>query len=163
MIAIGLLFVRMLCDYFKPRPQLEAEIVILRHQLNLLQRRAPRRRHLRWVDRDVCVPALFVANRRPHAERWGSGTDPRHSVPLGKTDMLNASSARSGASARTICWCSMPSTFGEFSRNTRPITMRFGPHVSLGKDAPCRRPVERFGHIVAYPVLGGLHHRYARI
>jgi hypothetical protein len=23
----------MLCDYFKPRPQLEAEIVILRHQL----------------------------------------------------------------------------------------------------------------------------------
>ena len=35
MIAIGLLFVRMLCDYFKSRPQLEAEIVILRHQLNL--------------------------------------------------------------------------------------------------------------------------------
>jgi len=55
MIAIGLLFVRMLCDYFKPRPQLEAEIVILRHQLNLLQRRAPRRPHLRWVDR-----ALFI-------------------------------------------------------------------------------------------------------
>src|SRR5438105_3547487 len=36
-------------------------------------------------------------------------------------------------------------------------------HVSLGKDAPCRRPVERFGDIVAHPVLGGLHHRYARI
>jgi hypothetical protein len=34
MIAIGLLFVRMLRDYFKSRPQLEAEIVILRHQLN---------------------------------------------------------------------------------------------------------------------------------
>jgi hypothetical protein len=27
MIAIGLLFVRMLRDYFKSRPQLEAEIV----------------------------------------------------------------------------------------------------------------------------------------
>src|SRR5260370_12050489 len=37
MIAIGLLFVRMLCDLFKPRPRLEAEIVILRHQLNVLQ------------------------------------------------------------------------------------------------------------------------------
>ena len=36
-------------------------------------------------------------------------------------------------------------------------------HVSLGKDAPCGRPVERCGDIVAYPVLGGLHHRYARI
>src|SRR6266568_8328380 len=36
-------------------------------------------------------------------------------------------------------------------------------HVALGKDTPCRRPIERFGDIVAYPVLGGLHHRYARI
>ena len=36
-------------------------------------------------------------------------------------------------------------------------------HVSLGKDAPCTRPIERFGDIVAYPILGGLHHRYARI
>jgi transposase InsO family protein len=36
-------------------------------------------------------------------------------------------------------------------------------HISLGKDAPCRRPIERFGDIVAQPILGGLHHRYARI
>src|SRR6516165_3758224 len=31
MIAIGLLFVRMLCDCFKSRPRLEAEILVLRH------------------------------------------------------------------------------------------------------------------------------------
>ena len=56
MVAIGLLLVRMLCDFFKPRPRLEAEILILRHQLNVLQQRTPRRRlHLRWVDR-----ALFI-------------------------------------------------------------------------------------------------------
>ena len=56
MIAIALLLVRMLCDCFKPRPRLEAEILILRHQLNVLQQRTPRRRlHLRWVDR-----ALFI-------------------------------------------------------------------------------------------------------
>jgi len=36
-------------------------------------------------------------------------------------------------------------------------------HVSLGKDAPHGRPVERIGDIVAYPILGELHHRYARI
>jgi transposase InsO family protein len=36
-------------------------------------------------------------------------------------------------------------------------------HVSLEKDAPCTRPIERFGNIVAHPILGGLHHRYARI
>src|SRR6516162_5773565 len=56
MIAIALLLVRMLCDLFKPRPRLEAEILILRHQLNVLQQRTPRRRlHLRWIDR-----ALFI-------------------------------------------------------------------------------------------------------
>jgi hypothetical protein len=56
MIAIGLLLLRMLFDYFRPRPRLEVEILILRHQLNILQQRAPRHRlHLRWVDR-----ALFI-------------------------------------------------------------------------------------------------------
>ena len=33
----------------------------------------------------------------------------------------------------------------------------------LGKDAPNRRPIERFADIVAHAILGGLHHRYARI
>jgi hypothetical protein len=36
-------------------------------------------------------------------------------------------------------------------------------HVSLGKGAPFTRSIERYGDIVAYPILGGLHHRYARI
>jgi hypothetical protein len=35
-------------------------------------------------------------------------------------------------------------------------------HVSLGKDAPCGRPIEQSRVIVSYPILGGLHHRYAR-
>jgi hypothetical protein len=52
MIAIGLLFLRTLCDWFKPRRLLEAEIQVLRHQLNVLQQRAPR---LRWIDQ-----ALFI-------------------------------------------------------------------------------------------------------
>jgi hypothetical protein len=38
MIALGLLFVRLLCDRFKPRRQLEGEILALRHQLNILRR-----------------------------------------------------------------------------------------------------------------------------
>jgi hypothetical protein len=40
MIAIASLFVGFLCDCFKPRQQLEAEILALRHQLNILQHRA---------------------------------------------------------------------------------------------------------------------------
>jgi transposase InsO family protein len=36
-------------------------------------------------------------------------------------------------------------------------------HLSLGKDAPIGRAIERFGQITAQPMVGGLHHRYMRI
>jgi hypothetical protein len=37
------------------------------------------------------------------------------------------------------------------------------PHLSLGKDAPLIRPIQRFGNIAARPILGGLHHHYCRM
>src|SRR5659263_454852 len=55
MFAIAFLFVRVLCDCFKSRRLLEAEVLVLRHQLNVLQQRAPRRLYFSWADR-----ALFV-------------------------------------------------------------------------------------------------------
>jgi transposase InsO family protein len=36
-------------------------------------------------------------------------------------------------------------------------------HLSLHKDAPLGRAVQRNGTIVATPILSGLHHRYGRI
>jgi transposase InsO family protein len=36
-------------------------------------------------------------------------------------------------------------------------------HLSIEKDAPVARAVERTGHINCRPVLGGLHHQYVRI
>jgi transposase InsO family protein len=36
-------------------------------------------------------------------------------------------------------------------------------HLSLNKDAPAPRAVERAGQILYRPVLGGLHHQYVRI
>jgi len=36
-------------------------------------------------------------------------------------------------------------------------------HLSLEKDTPVSRAVERTGHIVCRPVLGRLHHQYIRI
>jgi hypothetical protein len=36
-------------------------------------------------------------------------------------------------------------------------------HLSLRKYTPLGRAVERYGTIVATPVLSGLHHRYVRI
>jgi hypothetical protein len=36
-------------------------------------------------------------------------------------------------------------------------------HLSLDKDSPVHRPIQRLGQVVARPILGGLHHRYCRI
>ncbi|MCW5746950.1 MAG: integrase core domain-containing protein [Alphaproteobacteria bacterium] len=39
----------------------------------------------------------------------------------------------------------------------------FRTHLSLGKAAPTRRPIQQLGQLVAKPVLGGLHRQYSRI
>ena len=44
-----------LADLFKSRSRLEAEILLLRHQLNLALRRAPKRVQLRGGDRTLMV------------------------------------------------------------------------------------------------------------
>jgi hypothetical protein len=36
-------------------------------------------------------------------------------------------------------------------------------HLSLEKDAPVSRAVDRAGHILCRSILGGLHHQYVRI
>jgi transposase InsO family protein len=39
----------------------------------------------------------------------------------------------------------------------------FRTHLSLDKDAPIQRPIQQFGSVVSWPVLGGLHHEYCRM
>jgi transposase InsO family protein len=36
-------------------------------------------------------------------------------------------------------------------------------HRSLKRDASIHRAIQRVGHIVSAPILGGLHHHYCRI
>jgi transposase InsO family protein len=36
-------------------------------------------------------------------------------------------------------------------------------HLTLGKDAPIHRAIQRIGQITARPILGGLHHEYCRM
>jgi transposase InsO family protein len=36
-------------------------------------------------------------------------------------------------------------------------------HLSLDKDSPAHRPIQRLGQITAWPILGGLHHQYCRM
>jgi len=339
MIAIGLLFIRMLCDFFKPRPRLEAEILILRHQLNVLQLRMPRRRlNLRWIDRALFIwlyrryprildamsivrPETVVRWHRKglaHYWRWKSRSPggrpriarevrdlirrmsfenplwgatkihgellklgiavaqstvsvymvPRRDRPLQtwKTFLRNQMEGIAsidlfvvptitfqqlfaflvlGHKRRQLLWFAVTRNptaewlarqiteafpwdaapkylirdndraFGAvFKARVRAMGIRDRPtsfrspwqnglverligsarrectdhvivfneehlqrilskyasyynevrtHLSLGKDAPCTRPIERFGDIVAEPILGGLHHRYARV
>jgi transposase InsO family protein len=39
----------------------------------------------------------------------------------------------------------------------------FRTHLSLIKDSPSHRPIQRFGQLAAQPILGGLHHQYCRM
>jgi transposase InsO family protein len=338
MMAIAFLFVRMLGDCFKSRQRLEAEILVLRHQLNVLQQRAPRRVHLQWASRALfiwlyrCCPRILDAitivrpetvvrwhrmgfaaywrwkSRSPggrprigkevrdlirrmsfenplwgapriHGELLRLGFDvaqstvsiymvPRRDRPMQTWKTFLRNHAEGIASidlfvvptiafeqlyaflvlshrrrrllwtavtrnptaewlARQITeafpWDSAPKYLirdndrafaGVFKARVRAMGIRDRPtsvrapwqngyverligsirrectdhlivfseehlrqilakystyynevrvHISLGKDAPCTRPIERFGGIVAHPILGGLHHRYARI
>jgi hypothetical protein len=85
MFAIAFLFVRVLCDGFKSRRRLEAEILVLRHQLNVLQQRAPRRLYLTWADR--CP----YRKSNPHVVMVQSTKDGAHLYTAG---VLNAPSNR---------------------------------------------------------------------
>src|SRR6266481_1209080 len=55
MIAFLILVLHVLVSPFKARAQLEAEIVVLRHQLNVLRRRVPSKPKLAIVDRLLLV------------------------------------------------------------------------------------------------------------
>ncbi len=39
----------------------------------------------------------------------------------------------------------------------------FRTHLSLDKDSPIDRPIQRLGQPAAQPILGGLHHGYCRM
>jgi hypothetical protein len=136
MIAIGLLLVRMLCDCFKSRRRLEAEILVLRHQLNVLQQRMPRRLHLRWADRALFI---WLYRRCPRILDAITIVRPGTVVVLGEAHL------------RRIL-----TKYAAYYNELRT-------HRSLDKDAPIHRAIQNVGRIISAPVLGGLHHHYCRI
>jgi hypothetical protein len=86
MIAIALLFVRLLCDCFKSRSRLEAEIVVLRHQLVVFDR-------ARRVD-CICVGRIgfcsfgFIAAFLASWTRVVKKFERQKNVPLGECGKL---------------------------------------------------------------------------
>jgi hypothetical protein len=82
---------------------------------------------------------------------------------LGRIHSWSASWAPFAATASTTSSSSAKATCARSSsRTSRTTTSR--THLSLGKDAPDPRPVQpaSAGQIVAFPEVGGLHHRYER-
>jgi hypothetical protein len=55
MIAFLILFFHILVSPFKTQARLEAEILVLRHQLNVLRRRTPSKPRLTIADRMILV------------------------------------------------------------------------------------------------------------
>jgi hypothetical protein len=62
-IAIAFFFVCLLCDCFKPRRRLEAEILVLRHQLNVLQQCARALAAVGWTP--IALMVLRQLGSRP--------------------------------------------------------------------------------------------------
>jgi hypothetical protein len=91
MFAIAFLFVRVLCDYFKPRQRLESAILVLRRQLKVLQQRAPRRLYLTWAD-SIGQRSLSLKRLVPRSEIGWSIRLPRLSGKWNMMQMANSSS-----------------------------------------------------------------------
>jgi transposase InsO family protein len=177
------LILGVLASLFKSRARLEAEILILRQQINVLRRRMPKRPHLNNTDRFLFVwlyhgsPFVLgaIAIVRPETIirwhragfraywRWRS----RNRVGTFRSPWQNAYVERLIGSIRRECLDHII-VFGE--AHLRRILGAYvayynksSTHRSLNKDAPFHRAIERLGAITSHPILGGLHHQYCRI
>src|SRR5665647_2791306 len=110
-------------------------------------------------DRDGAYGEVFIRRLRSMGIR-DRPTSPR-------SPWQNAYAERLIGSIRRECLDHVV-VFGE--RHLRHVLLSYmnyynevRTHLSLDKDAPTSRPVQRAGHILCCPVLGGLHHHYVRI
>src|SRR5258708_2720474 len=95
----------------------------------------------------------------------------RTSMPgLQATDLLATLLGCSGRRHNQLCRLSHECKLGDQTRDDADKEPReerscgrSQTHLSLEKDTPVSRAVERTGHILCRPVLGGLHHQYIRI
>ena len=110
-------------------------------------------------DRDACYGKVFIHRLRALGIR-------DHPTPR-RSPWQNGHAERLIGSIRRECLDHII-VFGE--RHLRHVLSCYTDyynaartHLSLGKDSPVQRAVQAVGRIQGRPVLGGLHHQYARI
>jgi hypothetical protein len=118
---------------FRSRTALQAEVLVLRHQLNVLHRSSRKRVALSNVDRLVLVGLYRVAATVLDALKI---VQPETVIRWHLRHLLNS---------------------------YQPYYNEARTHLSLRKDTPMPREVQRVGRVLALPILGGLHHRYVRV
>src|SRR5260370_36668234 len=128
-----------LIGLFRPRAALEAEILVLRHQLNILRRKCPKRVALSSIDRLLLVGLYRLAPGVLGALKIIRPKTLIHMIVFGEAHL------------RRI--------LGRYAAYYNESRI----HRSLDKDAPFHRAIERLGVITSQSVLGGLHHQYCRI
>ena len=110
-------------------------------------------------DRDACYGRLFVRRVRSLGIR-DHPTSPRSPWQNGYAERLIGS-------IRRECLDHIVVTGEQHLRCILKYYMEYynavRTHLSLGKDAPICRDIQRAGRIEVRPVLGGLHHQYVRI
>ena len=90
---------------------------------------------------------------------------PHRANPFGDASRRLATISPSQPSSKSRCAASTSSStitgYGSTSHYNYYNETR--THLSLNKDAPLVRAIQRHGAVVAVPILSGLHHCYARI
>ncbi len=147
------------------------------------------RRELVWTNATYHPTAEWIANQVKQAFPWE--TAPQYLVrdrdaSYGKVfkRRLNAMGIRDRPTAYRSPWQNgyVERVIGSIRRECLDHTLIFGEahlrralksyaqyynrsrtHLSLEKDSPFARPIERQGTIIQRPHLGGLHHEYRRI
>jgi hypothetical protein len=156
-----------LIGFFRSRTSLEAEILVLRHQLNVLRRKSPKRPTFGNIDRLIFAGLYGLAPnvRSALARLRAMGIRDRPIAP--RSPWQNGYCERLIGSIRRECLDHIV-VFGE--RHLRHLLCAYAnyynrtrTHLSLNKDSPAPRAIESFGRILPVPILGGLHHRYVRI
>jgi transposase InsO family protein len=154
-------------------------LVILAHgRRRLIHYAVTARPTAEWVARQIIeafpwdeVPEYLVRDRDAvygevvKRRLCGLGIRDRPVAP--RSPWQNAHAERLIGSARREC-LDQVIVFGE-AHLRRLMTMyaryynEARTHLALRKDSPIGRPMERLGQIIANPMVGGLHYRYARI